>query len=636
MQYQWLIVQACEFQADGDAVHRFHAPSHALSELPGVCVIDVCLNHRRLPELMQQADVLILAGFDADLVPFVEQRRSQGKITMFEANDYYYDIQSWNPLATRWYDRALQAACRQGLELCDAVQTSMPELARQWRLRTTRPVVAFLNQLGEVPPLEPRPNRPLTIGWGGSPGHFADWFHLAPKLQRWLEKNPQVHLAVMNSEFARSFIQLSPERYHYTPFGSLADYLAFLKRLDIGLAPLLPSDYNRCRSDVKFLEYASRGVVGIYAELEPYRDSVVHGETGLVYRTDEELFSHLDCLVSDAALRNRLRQQAHAYVVGNRQLRQNIQTRWDFYRSLLPAEPRGGEVSAGVLALAERNGRYLQLRAQEPEQTLTKIQKTPTSAESLNSLRNLVEQHPDYLPALQTLGYQWNDQRQPQALNCLERARNLYPQSARTLAEIARCHFRNGRAQDGLEMLKRTVEMNPHSLTAWQYLLKLLQAAKATDGAAWAAKSREFHPENYGLALLGARLYPLGEAIPLLQNLVETHAPTLAPEELATASAAFSEAIREIVSPHLATPVALSLLTVASRAFPHSALLSNLHSFALRAAGRLEDGYREAVRALELRRAAQTFRLEFPRDDGIFFYGQFSEQILGHTSHETN
>jgi hypothetical protein len=61
----------------------------------------------------------------------------------------------------------------------------------------------------------------------------------------------------MNHEFARPFLALPPERYAFRPFGSLADYFRFLEGLDIGLAPLLPSGYNRCRSDVKVLAIAA-------------------------------------------------------------------------------------------------------------------------------------------------------------------------------------------------------------------------------------------------------------------------------------------------------------------------------------------------------------------------------------------
>src|SRR5262249_58233502 len=105
---------------------------------------------------------------------------------------------------------------------------------------------------------------------------------------------PAVHLAVMTDEVARSFVRLPPGRYHFRRPGSLAEYLSFLRGLDVGLAPLLPSDFNRARSDLKYLEYAAHGVAGVYADLEPFRGSVRDGETGLLFRTGPEMLRHLD------------------------------------------------------------------------------------------------------------------------------------------------------------------------------------------------------------------------------------------------------------------------------------------------------------------------------------------------------
>jgi len=186
-----------------------------------------------LPRLALEADILILLGFDPELVPVIEQRRAAGRVTVFEANDYYDDLQPWNPLVEKWIDRSVQDGFYNCMTLCDGVQTSTPELARRWRDRTDRPIAVFQNQLAEEPALSPPANRPLTVGWGGSPGHFADWCTPAGILQPWLERNSEVHLAVMTNDFARPFFHLPESRYHFTNFGTLPEYLRFLDSLDI-------------------------------------------------------------------------------------------------------------------------------------------------------------------------------------------------------------------------------------------------------------------------------------------------------------------------------------------------------------------------------------------------------------------
>jgi tetratricopeptide (TPR) repeat protein len=628
MKADLFILQICDFLDDGDGHYRLHEPSLHLSRLPGTVVVDCHFYHRFLPTLVEAADVLVLPFVhNWDFFPKIEERRARGQITIFEANDYFYDVQPWNAVGGQWLDRAIQDEYRQYMAVADAVQTSTPELARRWR-QWSRRVVVFENHLTRVAALSPVPTRPLTIGWGGSPGHFADWYHIAPYLQNWLSAHPAVHLAVMTNEFAKPFFQLPPERYHFTPFGSLADYLRFLPSLDIGLAPLVPSEYNRCRSDVKFLEYASHGVTGIYPDLEPYRHTVVPGKTGLLYKTEQELLHHLDTLATEAELRQRIRQEAHAYVAQKRQMTEHIGERLTYYRELLPAEPRGFELPGEVIAAAARDGNYLQLRPQEPEKTLLSLLQEPATREGAQALARLLDPYPNYLVAIQELGRFYNDLRDWQsALRYLERALPLNPKSARTLCEIARAHFGLNNAAAARHNLEAALAINPFYIPGWQYLLRLLALTKSSAGVLWAAQVRRQHPRNFALALQGAVLCPGLQGVETLRQLVEEFAPTLSGEERPGAATAFSQAIAEVAGPWLASAETLELVRRACEVFPQSARLADLLGYALRLAGFEEESQQAYVRALEIRRAAAIYRVEFAQEDGRFHYWQFAENI---------
>ena len=180
-----LIVQVCHFESDGDAHYRLHEPSRHLARLPGVTTVDCHFAHRYLPDLARLADVLVLQFVnDWELISLVAERRARGKFTVFEANDDFFDLQPWSPIAARWQDRTVQELYLQLLVLADGVQTSTDSLARRWRDRGAKHVAVFNNHLSEVEPLPPIVDRPLTIGWAGSPGHFADWYHVVPVLNR--------------------------------------------------------------------------------------------------------------------------------------------------------------------------------------------------------------------------------------------------------------------------------------------------------------------------------------------------------------------------------------------------------------------------------------------------------------------
>lgn len=627
MRAELLIVQICDFLDDGDGHYRLHEPSRQLSRLPGVVVIDCHFYHRYVSELVDLADVLILPFVhNHDFFPRIEERRRRGKVTVFEANDYFYDVQPWSPIAASWQDRGIQEEYRHYMQVADAVQTSSDELAREWSA-WARKVVVFHNHLAEIPPLRPSPARPLTIGWGGSPGHFADWYAISPYLERWLTAHPDVHLAVMTNEFARPFMRLPPERYHFTPFGTLASYLQFLPQLDIGLAPLLPSDYNRCRSDVKFLEYAAHGVAGIYAEAAPYRTSVVAEQTGLLYRTPEELLAALDRLARDAELRQRIRVQAHAYVVRERYLPDRIPERLAFYRQLLPSTPAGATLGPEITTATHHEGRYLQLRPGPPERTLIGLLHGVPSPESVRSLQSLTREHPSYAAAVGHLGRTLNDLKEYRAaLPSLEQARHLQPLSASVLAEMGRAYFVLGDRIRALALLRQAIELNPWFLPGWQYLLRLLELQPGPEGVEIATAARARFPDNYLLALMAVRVLPAEQRLASLGDALDHFKDSFAPEEFPAAAAAFSQAIAAL-GPLLFCAAGIELVEQGVSVFPDSARLADLLGHLLFRVGRDGESYRAHARALELRRAAQLFQSEFPKEDGSVHYWQFADHI---------
>ncbi len=629
LEADFLIVQICEFQEDGDGFYRLHEPNRQLARLPGVVTIDCDVHHRLLPRLAEQADILVLLGFDPDLVPVIEQRRAAGRATVFEANDFYDDVQPWNPLTEKWFDRSVQDGFINCMKLCDGIQTSTPELARRWRERTDRPIAVFQNQLAEAPELKPIPNRPLTIGWGGSPGHFADWLHAAGTLEPWLERHPDVHLAVMSNEFSKPFFQLPESRYHFTNFGSLHEYLRFLNSLDIGVAPLLPTDYNRCRSDVKYLEYASHGVVGIYADLECYRDSVKHGVTGFLYRTPEELVTYLDLLANDRPLREKIRQQAYVEVTATRRFEQHIGERLTFYQSLLPRGTNRRTIDPVIVKTAERHDRYLQLRRGEPEQMLAQATRGPTTGDGVESMQRLVQAEPDYVQAKQLLGRLFNDQNEPKrALQVLEEATQSQPRSTRTLCEIGRAHFLTNDHYRARQMLEFALTANPYYATGWFYLFRLMQLTSAPDAPRWLEQARKHHPRSYNLALLGARLLPDDKILAYMRALLNELGPGLTAHEKPAAGAAFAHALMQLAARIPAGPAVLEVLEDACRVFPQSAKLADSYARQLLLAGRNAEGYQELARALELRLTAKAYQMEYPKEDGSVYWWQFGEQIL--------
>src|SRR5690606_8456208 len=130
-----------------------------------------------------------------------------------------------------------------------------------------------------------RPDRPVTVFFGAL-NREPDWRELIPVLRRVLEVGGGgIRFEVI---YDRSFFDALPAiDKTFRPYLPYDRYVEVLRRSDIALLPLRPSRFNRCKSDLKYLECAANGVACL-ASPTVYEGSIRHGETGLIYRSVAE------------------------------------------------------------------------------------------------------------------------------------------------------------------------------------------------------------------------------------------------------------------------------------------------------------------------------------------------------------
>ena len=167
----------------------------------------------------------------------------------------------------------------------------------------------FRNQLVDLP--SPRlhaykfiatPDSPLVLVWGGSYGHLEDIHSTAAPLIIFLNQNDNVRFELMGDpQLAVFFSSLPAHKFCFYPAGSLVNYLSWLDHLHIGIGPLLPTVYNRCRSDVKFLEYACHSVAPLLRDLDLYH-FLMDTEAALLFSINSEFIDKLTPLLDNISL----------------------------------------------------------------------------------------------------------------------------------------------------------------------------------------------------------------------------------------------------------------------------------------------------------------------------------------------
>jgi glycosyltransferase involved in cell wall biosynthesis len=134
---------------------------------------------------------------------------------------------------------------------------------------------------------------PYRIGYFGSPHHQRDIEMIFPMLLAIKE------LLTQQVEF--EFIGCYPQAWQQLKgkiFSYLPDYEKFLDFLtgrhwSLGLAPLRPTRFNAAKSNSKFRDYTAAGVVGIYTDLAPYKDSIIDGQNGWLVKDSLEEWNEI-------------------------------------------------------------------------------------------------------------------------------------------------------------------------------------------------------------------------------------------------------------------------------------------------------------------------------------------------------
>jgi glycosyltransferase involved in cell wall biosynthesis len=260
--------------------------------------------------------------------------RARGARFVYSVDDNLLDLHRYEPWQP-FPDDKLRSAVRLFLREADIVMVSTPALKA--RLSALNPnIVIVPNTLDETlfPARDALPsksqNGPVTIGYMGTLTHTGDLMMLVEPLRELLHSNPgRVRLELLGittEPRVRKLFSGLPltcldpgdnvayERFVRWAAGSL--------RWDLAVAPLEDREFNRFKSDIKFLDYALLGIPGIYSNVEAYRQAVVHGNTGwLSDNAPEAWYRTLAGCVENAAERGLVKAQAWAHVQQHRCLR---------------------------------------------------------------------------------------------------------------------------------------------------------------------------------------------------------------------------------------------------------------------------------------------------------------------------
>ena len=286
----------------------------------------------------ERADIIIIQrAHDIGFYEAIEQAHALGKRVIFEIDDYVQAVSPTNPAFDFWSPFGPNLArLLKIMKMCDAVQVSTPRLQKEYSLWNPR-IEVLPNYLDSALWDNPawtashweayykkKNDGIIRIGWSGAASHYEDLQLIEEIITKLCRKYPNVHFCLegYQGESSRGpnlFRDIAPASSkcpvceHGGQLEKIPgiDLLYFPSRLrecafDIGIAPLIETGFNQCKSDLKIKEYAALGIPVVATRMLPYSDSVQEGDTGFLALTGKEWFDSLELLINDKELRERL------------------------------------------------------------------------------------------------------------------------------------------------------------------------------------------------------------------------------------------------------------------------------------------------------------------------------------------
>jgi glycosyltransferase involved in cell wall biosynthesis len=155
----------------------------------------------------------------------------------------------------------------------------------------------------------------IRVGWMSSGSHFADMPIIEEIMLELGEEYPQLefHIAgMLNETFKGKGWIHHKGTAGYLPF---PQFYADLD-IDIAIAPLKDTTFNRCKSNIKYLEASMLGIPTVASDVEPYK-CIEHGKTGYLATTSGQFKKYLKWLIEDESKRKQMGKDAKKYVLDN-------------------------------------------------------------------------------------------------------------------------------------------------------------------------------------------------------------------------------------------------------------------------------------------------------------------------------
>jgi hypothetical protein len=292
--------------------------------------------------------VVLHRPFRAKRVRTIKKLKMAGTKVVVDNDDTYQkntgtvtDFSGFSDEKMEMYE-TINKNLQKAFQMADLVTTSTKTLQSEYKQLNDN-VTVLPNMIEPFDWSEPKRNdgNKVRVGLWGSVASNGEYMPASDCLGR-LSERKDVQLVVMASHDSDTYAddraywgQLNVEKHPHIPMADFQDYLNNLK-LDIAMIPRQENYFNRCKSNIKFLE-ASMLEIPVVAQSFAGKPSPYEKDYKAVKlaNTQQEWTKQVMELVKNETKRRNQGQNAKQYVLDNYDINDNINMWKDAYKSLI-------------------------------------------------------------------------------------------------------------------------------------------------------------------------------------------------------------------------------------------------------------------------------------------------------------
>ena len=300
-------------------VHDKHKGPYIYNDIDGAC---------------EWADIVVWMSLHSQesLTLFRDMQAKHDKIFLTEIDDYVISIPHSN-IASQFFSpgsEILSVALEQ-IKESDGLVVSTPYLAELYKNFNKRIYVVENCIDTALWHTKTKKSDDVKIGWMGGGTHREDLEIIKEVIFETLDEHQNTTFNILHG--VPEFFKEHPRIKTDLSFRSIDKYPQWVMKsnFDIGVAPLVDNNFNRGKSNLRWLEYSAMGIPTVASALPHFTQSIKHGETGYIAKTKDEWKYNLKRLIEDADLRHSIGLNA----------RKEIEDRWSIrhlretYKSVL-------------------------------------------------------------------------------------------------------------------------------------------------------------------------------------------------------------------------------------------------------------------------------------------------------------